>query len=405
MNNGYIVLHFTMPVIPDFEIEEANMLKHIRPSGIRKMFARAQGLKDVISLGIGMPDLMPPQELLDEMKNQMSNLRAHGYTLNAGIPSLREKIASQYKSVYNLDYDPNNIVVGAGGTQLLYTSIFAYTNPGDEVLVQDPGFVYYPTIPKFAKCKTIPLNLDDKFQVDEENLKSSITEKSKLMIINTPGNPTGGVFTNSTLKMIADLAIDNNILILSDEVYEFLTFDNRKHYPISELAPDHTVILNSFSKTYCITGWRMGFAVSNSKLIQPLAKLHPFVVANPPSLPQYALANFMGTKADIEFKVSMRKIMEERRDVVVKEFGKIDGLEMQPIEGSFYAFPRVRSEKYAGDNAGLEFSEDIFDKTKVVTVAGSEFGESRYEHVRISFGSVNSDMLREAAQRIIEYSA
>ncbi|OLS27156.1 MAG: Aspartate aminotransferase [Candidatus Heimdallarchaeota archaeon LC_2] len=381
---------------------QANRLDEIQPSGIRKMFARAQGLEGVISLGIGMPDLMPPQGLLDEMKLSLENTRAHGYTLNSGISALHEKIVAKYKEDYNIDFSTNGVVVGAGGTQIIYTAIYAYTNPGDEVIIPDPGFVYYPTVPMMAGCDVKPIALDEKFQFPIDKLTETVSSKTKLMILNSPNNPCGSVADEATTKAIADLANDHDFILLSDEVYEYIIFDGLKHYPLAKYAPEKTVTVNSFSKTYCVTGWRLGYGIGEKKLMEPLAKLHPFLVANAPSIPQFAISNFMGSPEDYEFRSHLREILEKRRDVVDKEFSKIPGVTVPKIEGSFYAFPKIESDKYRSDNPGYEFSEDIFEKAKVVTVPASEFGKSRWDHFRISFGSADEAKLKEAAERIIQ---
>ncbi len=386
-----------------FSANPADLLKSIKPSGIRKMFARAQGLEGVISLGIGAPDLSPPQELLDALTANFSNHLAHSYTLNSGITQLREKIVERYKNIYNLDYSKEGVVVGVGATELMYGAFFAYLNPGDEVIVPDPGFVYYPIIPAMAGAKVIMHSLDDNFQIDIERLNETINPKTKMMVINTPGNPTGRVLNHESLKAIADIAIDNNIIIFSDEVYEFLTYDGIKHKSMAEYAPNNTIILNSFSKTYCIPGWRLGFALSTDELIKPLGKIHPFIVANPPSLWQYAINDFIGTKAEQQFIQNMHSTMSKRRDVVEREFSKIPGVEVPKVNGSFYAFPKIVSELYRSENPGYQFVEDIFTNAHVVLVPGSEFGDSRPDHFRISFGSANEDSIRESVQRIIEY--
>jgi len=379
--------------------KETSRLQQIHPSGIRKMFQRAQGLEGVISLGIGAPDLMPPQGLLEKVKDNLSNFRAHTYTLNSGIPPLREKITQKYREEYSLDYDKDGVVVTAGGTQFLFTSIFALTDPGDEIIVPDPGFVYYPTIPLIAGLKVIPIPLDDKFQMDPELVKEAISDKTRLIITNSPSNPTGGMFTEETVKGISDVAVDHDVAILSDEVYEYITFDGKQHIPMATHAPENTITLNAFSKTYCVPGWRMGYGVGPKKLMSPIAKLHPFVIANPPSLFQYAISEFMGSHEDLTFRESMRSDMEKRAKVIQNSFSKIDGVTVPKIEGSFYAFPSIDRQ---GSNPGEDFVEEVFTKAKVVMVPASEFGETRKKHFRISFGSASTDHLEESVIRIKE---
>ncbi len=385
-----------------FNVVQANMLDKIRPSGIRKMFQRASGLEGVISLGIGAPDLQPPQELLDTVKNLLDK-RSHAYTLNNGVPELHIKIKEQYKREYNLDFSDNSVIIGAGATQLMYGAIFAYNNPGDEVIVPDPGFVYYPTIPLMAGANIHPIPLDDEFQFSPDLINEKVNKKTKMLIINTPGNPTGTVLNEKSIKGIAEIAIDNDIVILSDEVYEFMTFDGKKHIPMAKYAPENTITLNSFSKTYCVPGWRLGYATGTNEIMEPLAKIHAFMVANAPSLSQHAIGKFMGSDADQQFRDNLRDTMQNRRDVVVKEFSKIPGVTIPEISGSFYAFPKINSEYYQSDNPGYEFAEDIFENAKVVTVAASEFGDTRHDHFRISFGSADTDTITEATERIISF--
>ncbi len=380
-------------------LQESKKLEHIRPSGIRKMFARAQGLEGVISLGIGAPDIPPPELLLKKM-TELQGLKTSSYVINSGVPALREKILEQYKETYNLDFDLEGVVVTSGGTQLMFTAFMSMTDPGDEVIIPDPGFVYYPTIPEMVGAKPVPIAMDDEFQINPDEIAEKITSKTRMIVINSPSNPTGRILKDESLKGIADLAIDHDLVILSDEVYEFMVFNEKKHLPMASLAPENTVTLNSFSKTYCIPGWRLGYGIGNKEIMQPISKLHPFIVANAPSLPQWALAEFMGTKGDKEFRDKLCKIMERRAKVTKEEFSKLDGITVPPIEGSFYTFPKV--ENSSGTDPGYEWVERVFEKAKVVTVPGSEFGKSRNDHFRISFGSASEDKLREAVSRIKE---
>lgn len=386
----------------NFQAQQSLMLDSIKPSGIRKMFQRAAGIEGVISLGIGAPDLQPPKKLLEILQNLL-NQRSHAYTLNNGIPELHEKIKAQYTQEYGLDMSQNSVIIGAGATQLMYGAIFAYNNPGDEVIVPDPGFVYYPTIPRMAGAKVHSIPLDDEFQISPNDINEKVNSKTKMIIINTPGNPTGTVLNKNSLKGIAEIAIDNNLVILSDEVYEFMTFDGLKHIPISKYAPNNTITLNSFSKTYCVPGWRLGYVTGHTELLEPLSKIHAFMVANAPSLSQHAISEFMGSNEDKEFRKNLKEIMQQRRDVVNREFSKIPGVKVPKVTGSFYAFPKIDSEHYQTENPGYDFAEDIFEQTKVVTVAASEFGDTRHEHFRISFGSSNTEDIIEAARRILKH--
>ena len=329
---------------------------------------------------------------------KLAGLKTSSYVLNSGIPQLRDKLVDQYEELYGLEFERDGVVVTAGGTQLMFTAIMSMTDQGDEVIIPDPGFVYYPTIPQIMGAKPVHIPLDDQFQMDPELINEKVTHKTRMIILNSPSNPTGGILKEENLKAIAEIAIDNNLSILSDEVYEFMVFHGKKHIPMARFAPENTVTLNSFSKTYCIPGWRLGYGIGEKELMEPIAKLHPFIMANSPSLPQWALAEFIGTKEDYEFREFVKTTMEKRAEVAIKEFDKIEGIQVPPVEGSFYAFPKVMNVE--GDNPGEIWSEKVFNEAKVVTVPGSEFGDSRKDHFRISFGSANEEKIKEAADRI-----
>ena len=381
-------------------VQPSISLAKVKISGIRKFFERAGKVEGMISLGIGAPDLMPPKALLDAVTEAMKEKQAHSYSLSHGILELREKISQRYQTDLKLEYDPENICISAGGTEMLFTSIFALTNPGDEIIIPDPGFVYYPTISRIARLKVKAIPLDDKNQMPPESVQEAITDKTRLIITNSPSNPTGSLQTKDTIKGIAEHAIDKQIPIISDEVYENIIFNGKKFHSFAQFAPEHTIILNSFSKSYSIPGWRLGYACGTGELMTPLKKFHTFVISNPPSLLQYALCRFFGTEADREFQETMRTVMERRADVCAKEFQKIDWLDVTPVDGSIYMFPKIKGSSHR--NPGEEFVEEAFEKAKVVTVPGSAFGMNAFEHFRISFGGAPEEKLVEAANRIRE---
>ncbi len=381
---------------------EADRLKILRPSGIRKMFERAQGIEGVISLGIGAPDVTPPNGLIDALKIQTDNPVAHKYSLNSGIIPLREKIADRYKERYGFDYDSKNVLISTGGTEFMFAALMALLNPKDEILIPDPGFVYYPSMPKIFGAVPVPLNLDDNFQINIDDLVEKLTPKTKGLIMNSPGNPTGAVYSREIVKQISEIAVDNNLFILSDEVYEYMIFQGYEHHSFAEFAPENTIILNSFSKSYCVPGWRIGFGLAPNQFMHSISKLHPFIVANTNTLYQFAINEFFGTTEEQAYFSKVSKIMEDRNEVTYEAFNKIPSVSLNKSHGSFYSFPKVSDS--ISTNPGEVYVERAFKEAKVVLVPGSEFGDSRNDHFRISYGSASTEEIKEAAERLIAIS-
>ncbi len=381
-----------------------------KPSGIRELFNRAQGLEGVISLGIGQPDIPTPRKLVELIGKAASNGNNY-YTPNSGATVTRQKIAEMVERDWGHSYNPTNeVVLGCGASEVLYDSVKAWVNPGDEVLVPNPGFVYYPQYPILASAKPVYYNSKRNLTIDLDALNDVITPKSRMILLNSPGNPSGVVQPKEVLKGVAEIAEDHDLIILSDEVYSRIVFDDYKHYSMASLAPDRSIVVSSFSKMYCAPGWRLGFAVGPSKLIEPVAKYHAFVTANAPSIVQSAVAGFIGTPEEEEFTKELVRILAERRVVVEREIKKMEGLETFHVQGSFYAFPEISKdlgeklkEAYPQfSTSGKALSELAFEKAKVVVVPGDEFGPSGNDRFRISFGSGSAEKIEQAMIRIGE---
>lgn len=382
------------------KINNANRLDEIPPSGIRKMFARAQGIPGVISLGIGQPNIPTPQGLVNALVERVTNGDNY-YSPTQGTVLYLEAIAEQNKRDYNLDYNPKNEVLAtASGCEALYSSLMSFINPGDEVLLPDPSFLTYPRQIRLAGGKPIWMKPTSEMKIDTNNLQNYITEKSKAIILNFPSNPTGEIMTSSELKPIIDLAVDYNLLILTDEVYEKCIFTDDKHIRVPNLpgAYERTLLLNSFSKTLCIPGWRIGYAAGPKELISPIAKMHSFVVANAPSAQQNAIGKFLNTQEAEEFTTKLRNTLKKRMEKIVVGFNNVDGFNCRKPEGSFYAFPKVTEHK--DYTTSWELCEKIFDKEKVALVPGSEFGPSGEGYLRASFGSLSLDEIDETIERL-----
>ena len=381
-----------------------------KPSGIRELFNRAQGLEGIISLGIGQPDIPTPRKLVELIGEAATNGNNY-YTPNSGAALTRQKIAEMVERDWGNSYDPaTEVVLGCGASEILYDSVKAWINPGEEVLIPNPGFVYYPQYPILASAKPVYYDSTPDLTIDLEALNEAISPKSRMILLNSPGNPSGVVQPKEVLEGVAQIAEDNDLIILSDEVYSRIIFDDYKHHSMASLAPERSIVVSSFSKMYCAPGWRLGFAVGPASLIEPVAKYHAFVTANAPSIVQSAVAGFIGSPEEEEFTKELVRVLAERRTVVEREIKKMNGLDAFHVQGSFYAFPRISDD--LGDKLkeaypqystpGKALSELAFEKAKVVVVPGEEFGPSGNDRFRISFGSGSVEKIEEAMIRIGE---
>ncbi|HUT82377.1 MAG TPA: aminotransferase class I/II-fold pyridoxal phosphate-dependent enzyme [Candidatus Bathyarchaeia archaeon] len=384
------------------KMKNANRLDEIKPSGIRRMFDRAQGIPGVISLGIGQPNIPTPQGLIDALVKQVQNGDNY-YSPTMGTSKYREAVAEQNRRDYDLEYDPKTeILATASGCEALYCALMSFIDPGDEVLIPDPSFLTYPRQVMLAGGVPIWMKPTNELKIDTSNLQEYISEKSKAIILNFPSNPTGEIMTRDELKPIIDLAVDNDLLILTDEVYEKCIFTDDRHIRVSKLdgAYERTLLLNSFSKTLCVPGWRIGYVAGPKDLVAPIVKMHSFVVANAPSAQQNAIGVFLNTEEADEFVKKLRNILKERMLRIVKGFNSIDGFACRQPEGSFYAYPNVsKHEDYTNSE---EFAEKIFDKVKIAFVPGTEFGSSGEGYLRASFGSSSLDEIDEVISRLKE---
>lgn len=377
----------------------SDKLSKIEPSGIRELFSKAQGIPDAISLGIGAPDIHAPKELKEALKTAVDE-NFNSYDQTPGNPGLRSAIARKYKNEYGVEYsESDGVIVTCGGAQLLYTALQTYLKAGDEVLLQDPCFLTYPRQVVLAGGKNVWIPSTSNFKIDVEKLKGLITEKSRVIILNFPSNPTGAVMTKSELKAIVDLAVDNDLIILSDEVYEYYTFDDQKHIHVGAIdgAYERTITANSFSKTYAVPGWRMGYGVATSDLMKPIYGYHGFVVANATTPTQIAIAKYMQMEESKEFQKFIREEFQNRRDAIVKGLNSIEGVKCEKPSGSFYCYPDISGTKYPD---GEEYSNKAFDLAKVVLVPGTEFGPTQSNYIRASFGSVSVKQIEEVIERL-----
>lgn len=372
----------------------ATKMQNIRSSGIRKLFDLAHGLSDVISLGIGEPDFECPahikQAAIESIKSNPIK-----YTPNTGIAELREAITEYYLENMGIEYDPfTDVLISIGASEGIGAAVIAHLNPGDEVLLFDPGFLAYEPLTKIANgnVKFIPLYEENRFKPDIDQINESVTKKTRLLILNYPTNPTGMTLDKADIKAIAEIVEDNRMLVISDDVYSSLLFDNREHTSIASFT-DNAIIVESFSKRYAMTGWRIGYILAKKELLTPILRVHQYMIASVPLISQYAaLAALKGPQEIVD---QMCLEYQERRDLVMREIRKIDGIRCLKPEGTFYAFPNVSGTGFDGDS----FSELMLQKAGVIVVPGGAFGSQGKNNIRISF-STSKENIIEAFERI-----
>lgn len=372
---------------------------NVKPSGIRKFFSIAEEMDNVISLGVGEPDFKTPWHIRDTAIEYLNQGKTR-YTANAGLIELRHEIADFYKRKYNVEYDgKSEVLVTVGGSEGIDMAIRTIISPGDEVLVIEPSFVCYSPLVSMAggKVVTVTTKAENKFKLTPEELENIITPKTKLLVFPYPNNPTGGIMRREDIEKITDILIKNNIFVLSDEIYSELTYGNEKHCSIASLEgmKERTIVINGFSKTYSMTGWRLGYALGPAPIIEQMTKLHQFAIMSAPTNSQYAAIEALknGDK-DIE---KMREDYDMRRKFTVNAFRKI-GLDCFEPEGAFYVFPCIKSTGLTSD----EFAEKLIMSKRVAVVPGTAFGECGEGFIRVSY-CYSIENIKKAIDRIEEF--
>lgn len=372
---------------------------NVKPSGIRKFFSIAEEMENVISLGVGEPDFKTPWHIRDTAIEYLNQGKTR-YTANAGLIELRHEIADFYKRKYNVEYDgKSEVLVTVGGSEGIDMAIRTIISPGDEVLVIEPSFVCYSPLVSMAggKVVTVTTKAENKFKLTPEELESAITSKTKLLVFPYPNNPTGGIMRREDIEKITDIIIKNNIFVLSDEIYSELTYGNEKHCSIASIEgmKERTIVINGFSKTYSMTGWRLGYALAPAPIIEQMTKLHQFAIMSAPTNSQYAAIEALrnGDK-DIE---KMREDYDMRRKFTVNAFRKI-GLDCFEPEGAFYVFPCIKSTGLTSD----EFAEKLIMSKRVAVVPGTAFGECGEGFIRVSY-CYSIENIKKAIDRIEEF--
>jgi len=380
---------------------EKMILKNVRdmpPSGIRKYFDLINEMEDVISLGVGEPDFVTPWNVIEAGIYSLEKGHTH-YSSNAGFIELRNEISKYLNRRFNLNYNPKDeILVTVGGSEGIDLALRALCGPGDEVIIPEPSFVAYKGCTTFCGAKPVTINLrkEDEFKLTKELLEEAITERTKVIVIPFPNNPTGAIMTREELKEIVDVLKDKDIIILSDEIYAELTYE-KQHVSIAsfEEVKDKTLVINGFSKAYAMTGWRLGYVCGNSILIDALKKIHQYAIMCSPTTAQFAAIEALKNGDDSVRE--MNKEYNRRRRVLVNGFRSM-GLECFEPLGALYVFPSIKATGLSSD----EFCEKLLVEEKVLAVPGSAFGECGEGYIRACYASSMEDLL-EAVKRISRF--
>ncbi|WP_078546134.1 pyridoxal phosphate-dependent aminotransferase [Litchfieldia alkalitelluris] len=385
----------------------AKRVSALTPSTTLEITAKAQELKaaghDVIGLGAGEPDFNTPQHIIDAAIEAMNEGHTK-YTPTAGLASLKKEIIEKFKKDQEITYKPSEIIVCSGAKHALYTLFQVILDDEDEVIIPTPYWVSYPEQVKLAGG--IPVYVEgresNEFKITPAELEKGITSRTKAVILNSPSNPTGMLYTENELQALGEVCLKHDILIVSDEIYEKLIYAGHKHVSIAQLSPklkEQTIIINGVSKSHSMTGWRIGYAAGNKEIITAMTNLASHSTSNPTSIAQYgSIAAYHGTQDPVE---EMRQAFEERLDIIFEKLIAIPGFSCIKPQGAFYLFPNVKEAAYnTGFNNVDDFAKGLLEDVKVAVVPGSGFGAP--ENIRLSYAT-SLEALEEALKRIEQF--
>lgn len=389
--------------------------KGVSASATLALTAKAKQLKakgvDVITLAAGEPDFDTPEHIKEAAMKALREGKTK-YTPSAGIPELREAVSEKLRRENGLNYEPSEVVITCGAKGALYLALQAVCDPNDEVIVPAPYWVTYPEQVKLAGARPVVLETDPEngFKIDPDELRRVISVRTKALILNSPNNPTGAVYSREELAEIAEVALEAGIWIISDEVYEKMVYDGKEHVSIASLSEEvkhHTIVINALSKTYSMTGWRVGYAAGPQEVISAMVRMQSHSISHPASFAQYAaVAALKGDQSCVE---EMVEAFRRRRELILKLASQIPQLEFKPPEGAFYLFPRVNgvwSGRWKGAIVSNSFilCQYLLEEAKVAVIPGSPFGADK--HIRISYAASERDIeegmtrMGEALQRL-----
>ncbi len=376
----------------------AKKVVDIKPSGIRKFFDIVSEMKDAISLGVGEPDFDTPWHIRDEGIYALEKGRTF-YTSNAGLKELREEIASYIRRTQDINYDPiSEILVTVGGSEGIDVALRAMCDPGDEVLIPQPSYVSYEPCAVLAGAVPVIINLkpENEFRLTAEEIEEAVTEKTKILVLPFPNNPTGAIMEKSDLESIREVIIKHDLYVISDEIYGELTYKG-KHVSIAALPgmQERTILINGFSKAYAMTGWRLGYACGPKNILAQMTKIHQFAIMCAPTTSQYAAVEAV-KNGDPDI-ARMRESYNMRRRFLLNAFKEM-GIECFEPFGAFYVFPCIKEFGMTSD----EFATRFLQEEKVAAVPGTAFGDSGEGYLRISY-AYSLERLEEAMKRFARF--
>ncbi|MET3728256.1 aminotransferase [Fictibacillus halophilus] len=373
----------------------SNTVQSIQPSGIRRFFDLASSMENVISLGVGEPDFVTPWNVIEASYHSLEQGYT-AYTANAGLFELRKEISRYMKRRFGVTYSAEEeIVVTVGASQAIDLALRAVLNPGEEVIVVEPSFVSYAPTVTLAGGVPVPVNTysEDDFKLQPEQIEAAITNKTKVIMLCSPNNPTGTVLSKGDLERIAEVVEKHDLLVISDEIYAELTYDEPyTSFPAVKNLRDRTILISGFSKAFAMTGWRLGFACGPKAILQAMLKIHQYTMMCAPTMAQHAaLEALVNGQKDV---VKMKESYRQRRSLVIHALEEM-GLSCHVPGGAFYVFPSIKKTGLSSE----EFAEQLLMKEQVAVVLGSVFGESGEGHVRCSYAT-SVQKLEEAMRRI-----
>lgn len=371
----------------------------IKSSGIRKFFDLIKKEKDVITLGIGEPDFETPEKIKDAAIRAIENSYTT-YTSNYGIYELRKKISKKLKKENNIDaVTEKEILITTGSSEALDLALRATINPGDEVIILEPCYVAYES--NVLLCDGIPVSVpcyeENEFRVNAKDIEKKISKKTKCIILATPNNPTGAILRENDLREIADLAIKNDLIVIADELYEKLIYDDERHFSIASIPEmkNLAITINGFSKNFAMTGWRIGYVVANENFIEAMMKIHQYSMLCAPSISQYAALKFDDCEQEVK---EMKEKYQMRRNLLYKRLNEMPNISTILPKGAFYIFPNIKQTGLTSE----KFTERLLKEAKVVVIPGNVFGNGGEGYVRISY-SVSIENIEMALDRIEKF--
>lgn len=375
----------------------------IPPSGIRRFFEIAATMENVISLGIGEPDFVSPKPIIEAVKASLDDGKTH-YTANAGLLELRQAISGELERLYNVQYDPNSeIILTIGASEALQLSMFALLNPGDEILIPEPCFVSYGPTAIFARAVPVyvPTSVERNFEVSVADLEAKLTPKTKAIFLSYPSNPTGAVLSKETMQEIADFIIKNDLMVISDEIYDRLIYGNTHeegHICVSSIAGlrERTILLGGFSKNYAMTGWRLGYACAPEEVLKAMYKIHQYMIMSAPTMAQ--IGGLAAITQCQDYVEQMRLEYDKRRRYIVDGL-RAAGLPTFEPEGAFYCFPDIRPTGLSSE----DFAQQLLREEQVACVPGEAFGESGNGFLRCSYAT-SMHKIEQAVTRITRFA-